>query len=406
MIVEEQAVKTWIINNLDKVFPGMTLVSSNEVLSDRLAVDLHLKDKDLVDVFVEIKTGGLRVRETGRLLNHYSVLSNLEEVSHIRFIVILPEISEEVRGILTSFGVEVRLISELSDDGSIPDFSFRELRNVLTPVESEALAYVNRKKCCIVDVDDLSDHLGYDRSYASKILERLEKKEYLERIKRGRYLYIPLEYGYDERYPPMNSLAVGSVLVEPYYYGYQTANRFHGYTSQFSPITYICTTKTKRSFRWKNTVYRFVKLVEEKFFGYERRILDGCEIFVAEPEKAVLDSLDKPEYCGGAAQVAEVVSTAYRKGLDNGRLLDYVARFGSQTVIQRLGYMTDFLDCRGYVEINDDLLEAIEDLVPDNVSNTFLGPVGKHGRSGSVNSRWHIVENFEVENLLDEVEVK
>jgi len=405
--MQELAVENWIINNLEKVFPKMTLVSSNEILSNRFEVDLHLKDEDRNDVFIEIKSKGLKPRDVGTLLNYYSILSNLDNKQHIRFIVLTPEISEDTRNILNNFGVETRLFSDLSmGDNKIPDFNLRELRNVLTPLESEALAYINEKKCNIIDVEELSQQFNYASSYASKILERLEKKEYLERIKRGKYLFIPLDYGYDERYSPMNLLIVGSVLAEPYYYSYQTANSFHGYTTQFSPITYICTTKLKRKFRWKNIRYKFVNLVEEKFFGFEKKLSDGCEIFVAEPEKAVLDSLDKPDYCGGIAQVVAVVANAFTKGLDDTKLFNYAVRFDSNSVIQRLGYVTEFLHETEILENDDKFIGVIENLLPKNASNTFLGSVGKYGRKGSINDRWHIIENFEVKSLLDEIDVR
>jgi predicted transcriptional regulator of viral defense system len=403
--VDELAVKIWLINNLKRVFPGMTLVTNNVIISGMFEADLHLKDGDLNDVFLEIKPEGLVARDAGRLLNHYLLISNLEWARNPRLIVITPEVSDEARSILTSFGVEIGLINQLGIDKDVPEFRPKELKNVLTPVESEVLSYIHNKECGLVAVDEISDRFDLEMNYSSKILERLEKKEYLERIKRGRYLYIPFKYGYDERYPPMNSLAVGSVLVRPYYYGYQTANRIHGYTSQFSPVTYICTTKTRREFRWRNTRYRFVKLIEGKLFGCERRLSDGCEILVAEPEKAILDALDKPEYCGGTSQVVAVVASALRRGVDHGKLLDYVKKFGSNTVIQRLGYVSEFLNEKGLINV-DETIEAIEDLVPENPSYTLLGSVRKHGRKGPVNSRWGIVENIDEGALLDELEVR
>ena len=126
---------------------------------------------------------------------------------------------------------------------------------------------------------------------------------------------------------------------------------------------------------------------------------------MAEPEKAILDALDKPEYCGGTPQVVAVVASALRRGVDHGKLLDYVEKFGSNTVIQRLGYVSEFLNEKGLIDV-DETIEAIEDLVPEDASYTLLGSVRKHGRKGPVNSRWSIVENIEECALLDEVEVR
>jgi len=405
LIMQELAVENWIKNNVETIFPRFTLVSSNEVVADRIEVDFHLKDEKERDVFIEVKTSELRPRDIGKILNHYSILSNLDNVRDMRFIVILPSIKKDDREILNSFGIETMLLDDLSK-GEVFDSRLRELKNVLTPTEAEVLSFIKERKCSIIAVEEIVQSFEYDSSYASKILERLERKQYLERVKRGIYLYIPLEYGYENRFPPMNSLVVGSVLVDSYYFGYQTANRFHGFTTQFSPVTYICTTRSRRTHKWRSIRYKFVNLVQKKFFGYEKYLSDGCEIFIACPEKAVLDSIDKPDYCGGLSQVVAVVLNAFERGLDKEKLLDYAIRFDSNTLIQRLGYLVEILYENNYLDINDSFLESIEGLLLDDISNTFLGPVKPNDRSGSIDSRWSIIENVSIENLLDEIRVR
>ncbi len=404
--MQELAVENWIKNNIEKTFPGFTLVSNNEIIADRIEVDIHLKDEKQRDVFIEVKTSELRPSDVGKLLNYYSILSNLDNVREMRFIVILPTIKKETRNILNSFGIETLLLNNLSKDDMVFNSSLHRLTNVLTPTEAEVLSFINERKCSIITVKEIAHSFNYDNSYASKLLERLERKQYLERIKRGIYLYVPLEYGYENRFTPMNSLVVGSILVEPYYFGYQTANRFHGFTTQFSPVTYICTTKVKRMHKWKSIRYKFVNLVQDKFFGYEKHISDGCEVFIANPEKAVLDSIDKPDYCGGMSQVVAVILNAFKRDLDNDRLLNYANKFGSNTVIQRLGYLVESLSENNYLDINGHFVESIERLLPDKISNTFLGPVEPNNRGGSIDNKWHIIENVPIENLLDEIKVR
>jgi len=406
LIMQELAVENWIKNNIETIFPGFTLVSSNEILADRIEVDFHLKDEKERDVFIEVKTSELRPSDIGKLLNYYSILSNLDNVRNMRFIVILPSIKRDNREILNSFGIQTLLLDNLTKGKVDFDMSLRGLTNVLTPTEAEVLSYINTRKCSIITVEEIVQGFEYDSSYASKILERLERKQYLERVKRGIYLYIPLEYGYENRFPPMNSLVVGSVLVDPYYFGYQTANRFHGFTTRFSPVTYICTTRSRRTHKWRSIRYKFVNLVQKKFFGYEKYLSDGCEVFIACPEKAVLDSIDKSDYCGGLSQVVAVVLNAFERGLDKEKLLDYAIRFDSNTLIQRLGYLVEVLYENNYLDINDSFLESIEGLLLENISNTFLGPVKPNDRSGSIDSRWSIIENVSIENLLDEIVVR
>ncbi|MBD3171229.1 DUF91 domain-containing protein [Candidatus Bathyarchaeota archaeon] len=404
--MQELAVENWIKNNIETIFPGFTLVSSNEIYADRIEVDFHLKDEKQRDVFIEVKASELKPRDIGKLLNYYSILSNLDKVREMRYIVILPSIKKENKEILSSFGIKTLLLDNLTKGKVVFDSCLQGLKNILTPTEAEVLSFINERECSIISVDEIVQRFEYDSSYASKLLERLERKQYLERVKRGIYLYIPLEYGYENRFTPMNSLVVGSVLVDPYYFGYQTANRFHGFTTQFSPVTYICTTKTRRTHKWKSTRYKFVNLVQKKFFGFEKHLSDGCNIFIASPEKAVLDSIDKPDYSGGLSQVVAVVLNAFKRGLDKEKLLNYAIMFDSNTLIQRLGYILDILYENRYLDMNGNFVESIERLLPENTSNTFLGSVKSNEGRGSIDNKWNIIENVSIEKLLDEIVVR
>jgi predicted transcriptional regulator of viral defense system len=149
-----------------------------------------------------------------------------------------------------------------------------------------------------------------------------------------------------------------------------------------------------------------VTLVAEKFFGFTKVKADECEVNMAEPEKAVLDSLDKPDYCGGIPQVAYAVSSAFNSSLDSDKLLSYAGRMGSNSVLHRLGYLVELLLERGYVKVSEDFLDAIVSVKPEGASYTYLGPVGTHGRKGAVESRWKIIMNVDETMVLSELEVK
>jgi predicted transcriptional regulator of viral defense system len=407
--MKESEVLRYIIENLEYIFPGMSLVGVQELLLERYRVDLHLIEGESSDVFIEVFTGRITKRRASRVLNYYSILANLDPpLKKFRFIVLGEDITRKVESILDSFGVEVRLFRDISiDEQKVRKHLFhKRLENVLTPIESELLSHIKISECSLVDVKEIQKILDIKAGYASKLLERLNQKGYLERILRGKYLYIPLEYGYEDRYPPMNSLVVGSVLMEPYYYGYHTANNYHGYTLQFSPMSYICTVKPRRNFRWRNFTYKFVTLVDDKFFGFTKVKTDGCEINVAEPEKAVLDTLDKPTYCGGVSQAAYVVSAAFHTGLDMDKLLSYGIRMKKLSILQRLGYLVELLSERGFINIRGDFLNYITSLIPEDVSYTYLGPVTIHGKQGPVEDRWKIIMNVNEVTVLSELEVK
>jgi len=63
---------------------------------------------------------------------------------------------------------------------------------------------------------------------------------------------------------------------------------------------------------------------------------------MAEPEKALLDSLYKPHYAGGIEEVFAVFDRAKDK-IDYGKLVDYALRFKTTSLLQRLGFLIDSL---------------------------------------------------------------
>jgi predicted transcriptional regulator of viral defense system len=89
--------------------------------------------------------------------------------------------------------------------------------------------------------------------------------------------------------------------------------------------------------------FRFITVTPRKFFGLKRGTLDHKRYRVTDCEKTLIDCLDRLDPAGG---IAEVPGTL-RAGLDEfdwSRLDDYHSRFGSGTVIKRLGFLMEAME--------------------------------------------------------------
>jgi predicted transcriptional regulator of viral defense system len=283
----------------------------------------------------------------------------------------------------------------------------------LSELESKLVMELEWQEKQLVTLQDVMDILGCSYGHARKLAHQLEKKRWLDRLEPGKYQFIPASRG-SQSVPDMNPLLVGSMLVEPYYYAYATANHFYGFSPQVPATVYVATTQTKRPTEIRGVEYRFVSLKPVKFFGYQKVRVYKANVMMAEPEKAVVDSLDKMRYAGGLAEVAQVVHTAFRRrkgpscvrpqgsgtpqvNLD--RLVDYALRMESHSLVQRLGY----------------LLETVgEPLPPDATvrlqagigkSKTYLGPISRWGTRGEYNARWQMVVNVPEAHLLGEIRI-
>jgi predicted transcriptional regulator of viral defense system len=80
-----------------------------------------------------------------------------------------------------------------------------------------------------------------------------------------------------------------------------------------------------------------VKFKSFRFFGFKREILEGKFVFVAEIEKAIVDSLYLPKYC----PVSETFFALRNTNLNLENLFKYAKRMNFLAVIKRLGYLLE-----------------------------------------------------------------
>jgi predicted transcriptional regulator of viral defense system len=183
--------------------------------------------------------------------------------------------------------------------------------------------------------------------YARNSLATLEHKGWLERLERGRYMLVPLEAGTDRTWSE-DPLAIGAIVAPDGAAAYWTAVAYWGWTSQLPRIQTILT--PSRRFRKRVTMlgvpYRFVETRPERLFGIAAEVRDGLQVRVTDRERTVLDSLDRPDLCGGIAEVASALAAAWSE-LDLARLTSYMERFGSGTVPKRLGYLVEWAELAG-----------------------------------------------------------
>jgi len=218
---------------------------------------------------------------------------------------------------------------------------------------------------------------------ARQVLHRLARRRWLAPITPGTYELIPAERG-EHAFPSTNPLFIGSTLVTPYYFSFATAAFFHGLSTQASATVYIATTarKGRRLLIVRGRAYRFVVQPAFKFFGAAEVDAYGSRVMMAEPEKTVVDSLDRPAYAGDVPEVAAMLWRG-RGRLDWDRLADYGLRFQSQALVQRLGYLVDFLECSFDEPARARLLAAISKSTP------YLGRPGQWGTGGKYDNLAH-----------------
>lgn len=212
------------------------------------------------------------------------------------------------------------------------------------------LASQNRTIITITDIQDVID-VPYDD--AKKIANNLVHKKWLDRLKSGTYLIVPLAAGEAGEYTE-HEFVIASYLVDPMYISYWSTLNYHGLTEQVPTTVFAATKEQVPTRKIHGVTYTFIALTESKFFGFEQRAIDAHTVNVATVEKTIVDCADHPEHCGGILELAKGLATATE--LDDETLVDQLVRTKNGAAIKRVVYLTDLLD----IELTgrDTLVEA------------------------------------------------
>jgi predicted transcriptional regulator of viral defense system len=225
---------------------------------------------------------------------------------------------------------------------------------------------LEESKNSVFSLGDLVRALNKDEKYVKVFLNRLVKKDLLVRIERNKYSL-----------PNQNPFSVASLLVFPSYVSFISAYSYYDLTTQIPSTIFIVSLRQKKEVLYGSYRIRFVKFSRKRFFGYLREYVEGKTVFMAEVEKAILDSLFLPKYC----PVLETFSALREAKLDYERLLEYVKKFNSRIVAKRLGFLLD--------STGTDLYDSLKHLIDKNyeVLNPLKPPAGRKDR------RWGLIVN-------------
>ena len=158
------------------------------------------------------------------------------------------------------------------------------------------------------------------KKYARTLLSRLQKKSYIYRIERGKYSL------YDD------PLIFASHLAKHSYLSLWTALRYHNLTQQQPQNVFVMVTSPKRKITLPNITVHFI--VTKQFWGYKKERYRDFDIFIAEPEKAIIDSLLARLPLDYIIEAIELLQTPQK-------LAEYAQKTKNNSLIKRIGYLLE-----------------------------------------------------------------
>jgi predicted transcriptional regulator of viral defense system len=271
------------------------------------------------------------------------------------------------------------------------------MERTLSKTEAKVILDLEWRNQKTVTLAELREALGVSENYARLFAHRLVKKGWLERLRPGLFQLIPADRG-PEGVGDTNPLAAGAVLVTRYFYSFGTACTHHGLTEQVFSELYLACREQRRPEIIREQRYVFVHVPERCFFGFGQIAVLGEPVQMATAERALLDAVDRPRYAGGIGEVSRITARgATRISWDV--MLDFVSRWGSSALVQRLGY---FLDLH-QVRVPNNVKAALLDLVRPK-SKILLASRSRWGTTGKLVRTWNVVENVPRDVLMPKEE--
>lgn len=236
-----------------------------------------------------------------------------------------------------------------------------------------------KKAFTIKDAEQLSHA---NKAVLKVILSRLEKKGWIERIEKGKYIVIPL--GAEKGKYTLHEFVIGSYLVNPCIISFWSALHYYGFTEQIPRTVFIQTTSRKKHQHLTvfGVPYKIIRIKQEKIFGIDNAWFEEIKINITNKEKTIIDCLDKPQHAGGIIEAAKALRTEeYNKET----LVQYAKKIHNTGVIRRLGYICEHLQ----IPIN----------LPDIKTKNYLKLDPILPKTNTLNSKWHLNINEEISDL-------
>lgn len=250
-----------------------------------------------------------------------------------------------------------------------------------------------------LSLDTIQARARISRGFARKLAHDLVRKGWIQRVGRGRYLLNPGRHGPDA-IPDTDPLRVGSHIVSPYYFGYASAAELWGFLLQAGRVYYIVS-PVRTSVRLTHQAqFQFVRIPPARFFGTREITRRGETLRVSDPERTVIDCVNRPELSGGVGGAVQILARA-KPRLSWTRLSNYLQRLDNRSLELRVGFLAERV--RPSIPLPRGLRERWrarpgEPWVPLGSPRTF-------GRRGPHEREWHIIRNVPDRVLFSEVEI-
>lgn len=208
-----------------------------------------------------------------------------------------------------------------SDNSNISSITKNTTKNTSA---IEVLKLFDKKP--LVTVNHVCKAFKKTKNYARLLLYRLHKRQLIKRLEKNKYT------------THSDVFVIASNIVTPAYISFWTASMIKGFTEQVLNTVFIATTVKKQSIVFNNYKLVFVKMAKKHFFGFEKKITDQGDLFIANNEKLLIDCFLKPKFIGNFSEILKILNNA---DISKDRLIEYLRIINNKSLYKRIGFLME-----------------------------------------------------------------
>lgn len=223
----------------------------------------------------------------------------------------------------------------------------------------------------VFNLKNLAETIGKEKNYAKLVLFRLKKRGLVFEIEKNKYTV------------KKDAILVSSNIIWPSYISGWGAIRYYNLTDQL-PINILIISTRKRKKReiiLENTKIIFTYVKPKYFFGYKKERYGDFNIFVAEKEKALIDSalLQIISF----SEISEIIKNNLAS-INTDLLIEYLIKIKNKTLIKRFGFLLDSLGIDRY------------DKFKKFIDFKYVALDYSISEKGKKNKKWKVIDNVKL----------
>ena len=184
--------------------------------------------------------------------------------------------------------------------------------------------------------------LSLSRTDAAKLLSRWAAQRWLQRVRRGIYVPVPLESERADSAPEDSWIIADAAFAPCYICGWSAAEHW-GLTEQVFRSVLVSTTRRPRDREPKmgSIGFRLRTVNEKAFFGLKTIWRGRARVKVSDPSRTIIDLMSDPSLGGGLRSSVDMLQSylASKEHRDIKLLMSYAKTLGVGAVFKRLGFL-------------------------------------------------------------------